>query len=252
MKLACNYYPETEALVREGRIDIDYFKFPALGFQMDILNDRRSFAKFSKQVTAVKPILLHGVYPGMKRLLRQTKSPGISLHPELVKPSRPEHTYDLHAIIEKIKRLQKRYRRLDFISIENEPNANPEHLADIVREVGCKFLLDISHAYVSARHYGEDLWAYLARLPLDHVYEIHINGWVEKDGDIMCHVKINEEGYEILEELLQRCQPKIITIEYGRHNDRIGCGCPVIRPDDMNRQAMEEITEQVGRIRKII
>ena len=30
--LACNYFPEAEALAASGRIQVDCFKYPALGF----------------------------------------------------------------------------------------------------------------------------------------------------------------------------------------------------------------------------
>lgn len=43
MKIACNYYLETEELFDEGRIHLDYFKYPALGFQMEIMKDLDAF-----------------------------------------------------------------------------------------------------------------------------------------------------------------------------------------------------------------
>ena len=68
----------------------------------------------------------------------------------------------------------------------------------------------------------------------------------------MCHVKTNEHGYQILEGLLQKCQPKIITIEYGRDFNKFDCASPVIRPGELNARAMDEIEEQVRRVREII
>lgn len=269
MKLACNYYPETEELVRTGAADIDYFKFPALGFQMDILNDAQAFEDFATRVTALRPILLHGLYPScdlsdaalaqgfdfaaMDRLLRLTKSPGISVHPGAEKRA-PQ----LDILLENLRLLRERYADMAFVAVENMPNRKsgdlilPEVITRIVRESGCEFLLDISHAYCAARCLGMGFREYLFRLPLERVYEIHINGWAEKGGDIMCHVKINAQGYQILRELLIRCTPQIVTIEYGRHNDRIGCGCPVLRPGERNPAAMEEIAQQVYKIREII
>ena len=66
MKLACNYCPEAELLVREGKIDIDYFKFPALNYQVGLLHDTDAFEDFAAQMAAVRPILLHGIYPAME------------------------------------------------------------------------------------------------------------------------------------------------------------------------------------------
>jgi len=249
MKLACNYYPETEALVREGKLDIDYFKFPGLAFQMDVLRSAEAFQPFVERVAPLRPILLHGVYPDMERLIALSRTPGVSLHPD---------AGPIGDVIQTLQRVRETYATLDFVSVENLDSLRfgaliqPEVITEIVARSGCSFLLDVSHAFTAARRLGEDFRAYLAKLPLEHIYEIHINGWLEKGNDIMCHVKIHEQGYEILWELLAVCAPKIITIEYGRHDDRIGCGCPVMRPDVMNAQAMEEIIEQVGRIREII
>lgn len=247
MKLACNYCPEAELLVREGRIDVDYFKFPALEYQVGLLHDLNAFEEFAAQVAALRPILLHGLYPDMDRLVAASKTPGLSFHPELDKCAADD-------IIACIQSLQKTYAHLDFVSVENSGaiEAQPLTLSEIVRRSGSTFLLDISHAYCTSRRLGLDIWDYLSKLPLDRIYEIHINGWIEKGGDIMCHVKTNEAGYQILKELLSVCEPQIITVEYGRENDRIGCGCPVLRPGEMNAAAMEEIVEQVERIRKII
>lgn len=269
MKLACNYYPETEALVRAGKIDIDYFKFPALGYQMDILSDEDAFAGFAARVGALRPILLHGLYPSthdvsspalaeafdfaaMDRFIRMTETPGVSFHPGPGKDG-------LGVIIKNLRFLSERYAHMDFVSVENipptpcdNPLAQPEVITEMVTQSGCSLLLDISHAYCAARALGEDFRAYLSKLPLEHIYEIHINGWIEKGPDIMCHVKINELGYQVLEELLQCCDPKIITIEYGRDVDRIGAGSPIMRADRMNAQAEDEIVEQVARIREIM
>ena len=240
MQLACNYCPEVELLVREGKIDLDYFKFPALNYQVPLLHNTDAFEVFAERVSALRPILLHGIYPEMDRLIHACKTPGLSFHPD--------------GAIDSICALQKKYAYLDFISIENSGaiELQPLVLSEIVRQSGCTFLLDVSHAYCASRRLGMDFWAYLSQLPLDRVYEIHLNGWIEKDGGIMCHVKINEAGYAILKELLTICEPKIITIEYGREDDRLGCGCPIIHPGEINERAMEEIVEQVTRIRKII
>jgi uncharacterized protein (UPF0276 family) len=144
------------------------------------------------------------------------------------------------------------------VSIENADNIvwgeliKPGIITKMIYESGCSFLLDISHAYCASRWLNMNFIEYLKKLPLEKVYEIHINGWIQKGNDIMCHTKINQEGYEALKEVLQHSQPKIITVEYGRHNDRIGSGVPVMTADSINEKAKDEIIEQVYRIREIV
>ena len=139
MKVACNYYAETEKLAKNGEIDIDYFKFPALGFQVNILDsgDFAEFEKFASRVTKIKPILLHGLYPNpqdlsspefinnfdsdkINRLINLTKTPGISIHPSLsnIDPAIPKKQL-VRTIIDNINFLQEKYSGMDFISIEN-------------------------------------------------------------------------------------------------------------------------------------
>lgn len=278
MKLACNYYAETEQLVRDGVIDIDYFKFPSLGYQMGIMEEHRAaeFELFMERITSLKPVLLHGLYPAphdlcsptlsrefdfntVNRLLDATKTPGISLHTGL---SVPDSALPIKALINTIVSnilfIKRHYAHLDFLRIENLDSLrygeliNPDIISEIINEAGCGFLLDVSHAYCASRQRGETFWDYIRRLPLYSVYEIHMNGWLEKNGDIMCHVNIHDEGYEILERILGCCEPKILTIEYGRHNDRIGAGVPVISPDVINERAKAEIAIQAERIRRLI
>ena len=276
MKIACNYYKETEKLVRTGEIDIDYFKFPAIVPQMNIMENDVGFEKFTSGITGIKPVLLHGLYPAphdlaspdfinnfdeakVNRLIKLTKTPGISLHPSLNKidPAVTEKRL-INIIIDNINFLQEKYADMDFISIENVDTLKfgalikPEVISEIVNQSRCGFILDISHAYCAAKHTGEDFKKYLSGLPLDKIYEVHINGWFEKGSDIMCHIKINETGYKILKELLDYCSPKIITVEYGRHNDRLGSGCPVISLDNINADIEKEIIEQVSKIKEII
>jgi len=278
MKLACNYYRETEELAQSKAIDIDYFKFPALPFQMDILTyenlDR--FEDFAARIGKIKPVLFHSLYPAphnlcspafvtdfdaetVDRLLSATKTPGISLHPSSgdVNPAIPEKRL-VNTVIGNIGFLREKYRDVDFLSVENLDGLRfgalikPEIMSEIIEQAECSLLLDISHAYCVSRILGEDFRKYLFRLPLERVCEIHINGWIEKGTDIMSHVKINDTGYRILKELLDYCAPKIVTVEYGRHNDRIGSSCPVLSPDKVNDEAKKEIAEQVSRVRDIL
>jgi uncharacterized protein (UPF0276 family) len=278
MKLACNYYRETEELVRDGKIDIDYFKFPALGFQMGICDKGREseFEAFASRVTGLKPVLLHGLYPAphdlasptltddfdfetADRLIRLTKTPGLSFHPTFTFPDPAAPIAEtLDNIIRNIRFIKHQYADMRFVSVENVDSnrygelIKPEVLKELVNAADCDFLLDISHAFCASRWLGMELMDYIRRLPLEKISEIHINGWIVKGDRVMCHTKINETGYSALSELLAISHPNIITIEYGRGDDYISAGIPLLSPDKVNDDAKAEIVEQVGRIKKIV
>lgn len=276
IKLAVNWLNESEYLVKSGEIDVDYFKFPSLGCQMSLADSIDDFIRLCGRITALKPILLHGLYPCSHdladktmadkfdkpladKMIHATKTPGLSFHPTL-------HYIDItdyeciNTVCDNIGFFQSIYDDMDFISLENVGGKigrfgildRTDVLSEIVLNTGCDFLLDISHAYCCSVHAGIEVYDYLKALPIEHTYEIHINGWHERGGDIMPHVKANEKAYEILEWVLNRCKPKIITIEYGRANDRMNLGVPLVNNDSMNERAISEIFDQVARIRSIL
>ena len=276
MKIACNYYHETEQLLDDKLIDLDYFKYPGLGFQMGIMEDLGAFEHFCYNLTAKRPILLHGLYPAphnlaspslqadfdvetTNRLIRMTKTPGLSFHPSLTAlPEDIPFRQTLDTIISNAIFVRDKYADMDFVSIENCDNIQwgdllkPEVITELLEKTKCGFLLDISHAYCASRWLDEPFIDYLHKLPLEKTVEIHINGWITSNNSVMCHTKIHEEAYTALKVVLQHCNPMIITIEYGRHNDRIGSGCPVMSPDRTCEEAKTEIIEQVARITEII
>jgi uncharacterized protein (UPF0276 family) len=274
VKLACNFYVETEELVKENKISIDYFKFPSLGFHESILKDLPRYERFLQSTKKVKPLIIHGLYPSphnicspnFKRdlrlelvynILKVSESPGISLHFDGAEENMSRDQI-VEITVENIRYLKETFKGIEFISIENVEKGkscyinDPGVISEVIKRSDAYFLLDISHAICAANDRKEDFNKYLHELPLQYIYEIHINGWAEKNGDIMCHLKINEEGYKILQSILNICSPQIVTLEYGRHNDRIGLGCPIMKPDCVNDRAKEEIIEQVNRLRQII
>ena len=59
----------------------------------------------------------------------------------------------------------------------------PAFIADCLEQTGCGMLMDIGHAVVSSRNMGyDDVNAYLDKLPLEKVVEIHMSGAGTKDG----------------------------------------------------------------------
>jgi len=276
MKIACNYYLETVQLFDDGIIDVDYFKYPAEMFHMPLMNDLDAFEAFCGKLTAKRPILLHGIYPGphdlssptmqhdfsdeiTNSLIGMTQTPGLSFHAAFSKlPDDIPFSKTFGTIIDNAIFVKNKYRDMDFVSIENFDYSRwgdlirPEIITELINETGCDFLLDISHAYCASRELGMDYHGYLKALPLEKVVEIHINGWIENENGRMCHTKINGEAYKAIGEVLRHCRPKIITVEYGRPNDRIGSGCPVMSPDRVNQDAKKEIVEQITRIKEMV
>lgn len=282
IKLACNYYPEAKQLVKEKKIALDYFKYPGLGYQMSIFenSDLSDYEKFITELNQVCPVIIHGL--GLKphnicsktfikdldanyakKVIELSGINGVSTHLAGVDNllSRKENK---KIIIENINYLKEQFCNAEFISLENADGnpflkyhdfgicMDPDFISEIIYESNVDFLLDISHAYGSAKNLGIDFETYLYRLPLDRIYEIHINGWIETEDDLMSHTIINELGYKTLQDILKKYKPHIVTLEYGRDKDRLGCGIPLISPDRISEGAKEEIINQTKHLWEII
>jgi uncharacterized protein (UPF0276 family) len=59
----------------------------------------------------------------------------------------------------------------------------PEFLTEIVRRTGCGLLCDVNNIYVTTQNFAQDASAYLDRLPVDAVEEIHLAGHASNDAD---------------------------------------------------------------------
>lgn len=277
IKLACNYYPEVVELIRDGLINVDIIKFPALGYQMSVFDDINDFSVLANEINTLRPLMLHGIGPDFlnigssgfiadiddrkektKRIIDLTGINGISNH--LTVEDKTRSREENKSIIKRnIGHLKEVFPNKEFYSFENVDSikqfgicVEPEFITEIIKETDSDFLLDISHAYCVSKELGVNFYEYLKRLPLDKIYEVHLNGWIENGAEIMCHTKINESGYEALEWVLARCDAKIVTLEYGRHNDRLNAGIPIMSPSEINKKAKEEIACQIDSLDKIL
>ena len=59
----------------------------------------------------------------------------------------------------------------------------PEFLAAVVQRTGCGLLCDVNNIYVTTHNFGQDPAAYLERVPVDAVAEIHLAGHAINDAD---------------------------------------------------------------------
>ncbi len=87
----------------------------------------------------------------------------------------------------------------------------PEVIRTVLEATDTCFLLDLSHAQVSASRLGIVLDDYLAELPLERVRQLHVNGPrpVEPTSDTLedVHETMREADYELLDETLKRTRP---------------------------------------------
>ncbi len=99
----------------------------------------------------------------------------------------------------------------------------PERITRMVEESGCGLLLDIAHAHMAAVHRGEDTRAYIERMPLHALRELHIAGtrYDEAEQRLVDHFPMTEADWSLTEWALAHIhagdwpQPHIVALEYG-------------------------------------
>jgi uncharacterized protein (UPF0276 family) len=99
-----------------------------------------------------------------------------------------------------------------------DPATSPAFITRVLDETRCGLLLDLAHVRVSAANLGRDVHAYAEELPLERVVEIHVSGprrmseWWHDSHDTMV-----DEDYALLEWVLRRVTPKVVTLEYWKN-----------------------------------
>lgn len=118
-------------------------------------------------------------------------------------------------------------RRVELpVILENLPSlpadkfafvADPICVTEVLESTNCSFLLDIAHARVAAANQGREILEYLCQLPLERVVQIHVSGPRPRNG-FLCdaHEPLQEADYAILEWVLERTSPQVVTLEYFR------------------------------------
>lgn len=77
--------------------------------------------------------------------------------------------------------------------------AEADFIADVITESGAGLLLDVNNVYVNSVNYGFDPVAFLSRLPLDRVVEIHVAGHQRSEEDDLV---IDTHGAPVIDPVL--------------------------------------------------
>jgi uncharacterized protein (UPF0276 family) len=211
MKLAANYSRAAADLLRQGKIQLDYFKCPAWP---DLVTTVRkihpTFVHFPLKVGSGigDAVDMETGQPAdwgqVKALLSRTDTVLVNLHlapdpqdyPDIpIDTVEPDHVEMLaEALIRDVRAVVERFGPERTV-VENDHHSQgrnlrpaflPEVIGHVTAETGCGLLLDVAHARLAARHLGVDARQYLSALPTERTREIHVTGtqlfegrWVE-------------------------------------------------------------------------
>lgn len=112
-----------------------------------------------------------------------------------------------------------------------------DFVSAIVKESGCKLLLDVNNVYVNAFNHNYDPKAYIDGLPLDSVAYMHMAGHHKVQPDLIIDTHgapIIDPVYELFEYATERTKP-----------------VPVLLERDFNLPEMAELNGELNRLRDI-
>jgi uncharacterized protein (UPF0276 family) len=96
----------------------------------------------------------------------------------------------------------------------------PGRITEVLEKTDCGFVLDTGHARVLAAVLGMDVHTYLSNLPLNRVMQVHVSGPRVRDGRLVdAHESLQEMDYALLDFVLARTRPQVVTLEYIRQRD---------------------------------
>jgi len=237
MKFAVNYSNPLIRLLKQQVVKVDLIKCP----------DWEGMIKEAKPYNPITIHYDHDVGLGntfnidlsrVKDLKDQTSTPHVNTHlvtPRNFNPDNAEEVHKINSLWRKeIQILVDRFGS-DFVALEHFPyTAANDHIrlaadskvfSQVIKDTGCKLLLDLAHASITANTLGVDVKEYIHDLPLDCLVEMHITGVRTYNGVLTDHFELNEKGWKVLEWALEEInqgywrEPRIAAFEYGGVGD---------------------------------
>ena len=257
IRLTTNYSEALAKLIRSKDAPIDGIEVGPWFTPEKIESLRQELPDFQFQYHASSFITRyqyqHKALNQLHAYLACTQSQWVSLHIELL----PAHVYTLssrfglHLPQPKIERAKDKFMRQlshvvesvkipvileNLTSLPQEKYAyaaNPSLISEIVETTNSGLLLDIAHARAAASYRGMSVESYLEKLPLERIVQIHVSGVREKGRYLHdTHEAMQDEDYAILNWVLEKSEPEVVTLEYIRE--------------------MGKLREQLWRLREII
>jgi uncharacterized protein (UPF0276 family) len=101
----------------------------------------------------------------------------------------------------------------------------PDFIAEVIEMTGAGLLFDTAHWRVSSSWLGFDPFEALGNIPMDRIAEIHVSS-PRPLGDGSGHLNdshetLEAEDYQLLATVLERSNPRAVTLEYRHEMDEL-------------------------------
>ena len=232
MILSVHYSVELAELVREGRVEVDRIKCADWPDMIAAARELRPI-HVHFPLDAGSPTGRPPNFAAADVMARETDTPYVDLH--IVTYRRDFADDETSAVIDQMLADVAAAARVigsERLILENIPYFGPggEYhpasvdaavISHVVRETGCGFLLDISHARIAAHYLGVEPYAYVEQLPLDRLSELHLTGVRQHKTRLADHMDLLGEDWQWVEHAMQRIRaggwatPWTVAFEYG-------------------------------------
>jgi uncharacterized protein (UPF0276 family) len=145
---------------------------------------------------------------------------GVMLHDLLPLPLRQEAA---DVAVQRIRELQDQLgvpvavENVSYYAHPGEAHCTEiDFLLDVLARSGAKLLLDVNNVFVNARNHGFDAYAYLDRIPVESVVQIHVAGHSVRDDGLLLDTHgnaVRDEVYQLLEHALRRIGHAPVLLE---------------------------------------
>ncbi|WP_164667914.1 DUF692 family multinuclear iron-containing protein [Virgibacillus doumboii] len=242
MKVAVNYSPAVERLVKESLIEIDYYKCP--DFSKDLIfqaeQSKASYVHFA--LNAGSNRMENVNWEHIEDLRVHTQTPFFNVHAVAFARDYPgvdiftADTKHIHKMVDYTVRdieIVAERAGAENVIVENvicrgkgenmmQPIIDPKVIREIVEKTGCGFLLDTAHARMTSMCLGMDVKEYISQFPLDHLKELHITGiQADENGRLRDSMPMTKADWDLASWAIQRIkdgdwpEPWAAALEYG-------------------------------------
>ncbi len=234
MKFALNYSEPASILLRDKKIQIDLFKAPDWPELIPLVIEQHpTYIHFS--LSTCDGSIPTANYAFIENSLKSTATEYVNVHlnaPRDLNPSDAGAVQNAIAMMYKEVNLLSTRLGAENIVIENcpmpligydfnHPAVQSSTITSIVEENGCGFLLDISHARISASTNDWNIYEYINQLPLSRLVELHVTGIKLHEGVMTDHFELTENDWQFTNWAASQIntqiwpQPRVVAFEYG-------------------------------------
>lgn len=123
-----------------------------------------------------------------------------------------------------------------YLALGHSEKDEADFITEILERADCGMLLDVNNIFVNGENHGSDPYEFLARIPLDRVWQMHVAGHERFDHGLIIDTHgdtVKDEVYELMAWVIERVGPK-----------------PVLLERDTNIPPLPELLDEVARLQK--